>query len=307
MAKAVFIHSPDSIYDDDPVARYDFPRMYLGRVRRTVGDWIVYYEPRSADGGRGRLAYVATAQVGEVVPHPTLSDRFFALIRPGTYLPFDVPVERVVDGRIVESMLRTADGGLLRGGASNSAVRILPDGEFATIVRHGFLGEQHSTDPVQAAGGQFGFGDAPQPFDHAGTVDRRIVEQLLHRPFREAAFARQVKAAYGYRCAISGLSLRNGGGRPEVEAAHIRPVAAGGPDTVRNGLALSATVHWMFDRGLLSVAEDHTILISHNKVPRDAADRLIVPDRRIILPRDPRHHPHPDYLRFHREHVYGGP
>lgn len=137
-----------------------------------------------------------------------------------------------------------------------------------------------------------------QTFEHADTVERRILQQLLNRPFREAAFARQVKAAYDYRCAISGLSLRNGGGRPEVEAAHIRPVAAGGPDTVRNGLALSATVHWMFDRGLISVAEDHTILVSHNKVPREAADRLLVPERRILLPRDPRHHPHADYLRL---------
>jgi hypothetical protein len=37
------------------------------------------------------------------------------------------------------------------------------------------------------------------------------------------------------------LQIINGGGRTEVQAAHIRPVAAGGSDSVRNGLALSGT------------------------------------------------------------------
>jgi len=55
---------------------------------------------------------------------------------------------------------------------------------------------------------------------------------------------------------MSGLMLRNGGGRPEVQTAHIRPVESRGSDSVRKGLALSGTLHWMFDRGLISVADD---------------------------------------------------
>ncbi|MEO1919427.1 MAG: HNH endonuclease [Paracoccaceae bacterium] len=78
----------------------------------------------------------------------------------------------------------------------------------------------------------------------------------MSRKYRDPSFARQVKAAYRGRCAISGFELRNGGGRPEVEATHIRPVAKEGPDTVRNGLALSGTLYWMFDRGLISVSEN---------------------------------------------------
>jgi putative restriction endonuclease len=104
---------------------------------------------------------------------------------------------------------------------------------------------------------------------------------------------------------MSGLSLRNGGGRPEVQAAHIRPVEARGSDSVRNGLALSGTLHWMFDRGLLSVAEDHTILVSRNKVPSEVVDRLIAPQGRLILPRDSRDWPHPENLRWHRENIFG--
>jgi putative restriction endonuclease len=104
---------------------------------------------------------------------------------------------------------------------------------------------------------------------------------------------------------MSGLRLRNGGGRPEVNAAHIRPVEHKGSDSVRNGLALSGTLHWMFDRGLLAVAEDHTILVSDNKVPSAVSQRLLVPDRRLVLPAEPRDWPHPENLRWHREHVFG--
>jgi putative restriction endonuclease len=56
-------------------------------------------------------------------------------------------------------------------------------------------------------------------------------------------FRRIIVKAYDARCAITGLKLINGGGRAEVEAAHIRPVGANGPDTVQNGLALSGSFH----------------------------------------------------------------
>jgi len=132
-----------------------------------------------------------------------------------------------------------------------------------------------------------------------------MVERLASRPFRDAAFARQVKMAYGYRCAMTGLAIRNGGGRPEVQAAHILPVADGGPDTVRNGLALSSTAHWMFDRHLLSVDGDgSTILVAEDRLP-DAARRLILPERKLILPASPHHRPHGDYLARYRARFAG--
>ncbi|MGS4948123.1 HNH endonuclease [Meridianimarinicoccus sp. RP-17] len=74
----------------------------------------------------------------------------------------------------------------------------------------------------------------------------------------------------------------------------------------RHGLALSGTLHWMFDRGLISVAEDgHTILVSRNKVPGDVVDRLLSSDGKLFRPEDPRNSPHPENLRWHRENVFG--
>lgn len=308
MANAVFIHKPDSIYDDDPSVRYDFPKMYLSRVERTIGDWIVYYEPRSADGGKGRLAYFATARIQHIVPRNDIEERYFALVEPGTYLGFDLSVPRSIGPLVFEPSLDRGGGRLLSGGVANSAVRILPRESFAQILERAFTTDPTllglDQDPETVDGYQPGLQDEHAEFVW-DDVERPIISRLTHKPFRAAAFARQVKTAYQNQCAMSGLSLTNGGGRPEVEAAHIKPVAHGGPDSVRNGLALSHTLHWMFDRGLISVADDHLILISHNKVPKGTVDRLIVPGMQLLLPRDKRLHPHPEFLRYHREEIYG--
>ena len=96
-----------------------------------------------------------------------------------------------------------------------------------------------------------------------------------------------------------------GGGQPEVNAAHIRPVAHQGSDSVRNGLAMSGTLHWMVDRGPISVADDHRVLVSRNRVPRIVVDRLIVPSGKLCPPQDPRTPPHPASLQWHRETVFG--
>jgi putative restriction endonuclease len=76
-----------------------------------------------------------------------------------------------------------------------------------------------------------------------------------------------------------------------VQAAHIRPIADSGPDSVRNGLAQSGTIHWMFDRGLLSLDDDLTILIAAGRVP-DTVKRLINSKRKLLLPERPEIRPH---------------
>jgi putative restriction endonuclease len=61
----------------------------------------------------------------------------------------------------------------------------------------------------------------------------------------------------------------------------------------------------MFDRGLISIAENYQILISHNKVSVETVKRLINPGQKLLLPENERHYPHPEYLRYHREEIYG--
>jgi putative restriction endonuclease len=109
-----------------------------------------------------------------------------------------------------------------------------------------------------------------------------------------------LSVAYDNRCAVTGLRIINGGGRAEVRAAHIQPVAGGGPDVVQNGLALSATVHWLFDRNLISIGEDHSLLVAHNRVPGELVNLFRPRDEPIHMPKDPPLRPHPRFPAHHR-------
>ncbi|MDH3230031.1 MAG: HNH endonuclease [Alphaproteobacteria bacterium] len=298
MVKAVFTTKVEPTYDDLPEARYHFPRTYLRQAEAAVGDWIVYYEPRRTSGDRGssggRQAYFATARVREIQPDPAIPDHFYAFVED--YLEFDDPVP-FRDGDFYYERILQRDDGETNKGAFGRAVRTVPDREYDLIARAGFA--RIIRPEAQRGVGSPGLADEQPEFE------RPIVERLVARPFRDAAFATAVKAAYDITCAITGLRIINGGGRPEVQAAHIRPVASLGPDSVRNGLALSGTVHWMFDRGLIALDADHAILMARDRVPEEV-QRLINPDRRLRPPARPEFQPHPQFLEYHREHVFKG-
>ena len=291
MANAVFTFSESSAYDDRPETRYHFPRTYLGHARQTVGDWIVYYEPRRTSGSSsatGRQAYFATARVTRIAPDPDRDDHYYAYV--DSYIEFDRPVSF----RDRHEPALTKPDGSINKGLFGRALRVIPSSAFQSILQAGFAREL-------------------EPWEHRDRVEeavpdyvtRPVVEQLVSRRFRDEAFRRHVRMAYGSRCAISGLRLINGGGRPEVQAAHIRPVEQDGPDTVRNGLALTGTVHWLFDRGLISISDDYRVLISSQATPTDIAP-LIRPGLRLLLPDVAEWRPHPTYLDWHRTHRFKG-
>lgn len=305
MVNAIFVQNPESQYKDQPGLSYHFPKQYLGMVEETKGDWVIFYE-----GRRGAFGYVAIQQVREVIPDPEQEGHFYALLSPGTLLDFPQVVPRADPrGVAYEAALRGADGKPISGGANTAAVRRIPRVTFDAIVSAGLHDEADAYALPREASDEMvafpGFADEQATFDGPAPTGGPRDTILMERKYRDPAFQRMVKRAYGGKCAISGLSLRNGGGRPEVQAAHIKPVAHGGPDAVCNGLALSGTLHWMFDRGLISVGEDMSILISHNKVPQDVVRRLIDPGQKLIPPEDRRHRPHPEFLRYHREEIYG--
>lgn len=292
MTNAVFIASDSSVYDDLIEERYHFPKTYLRQVEDAVGDWIVYYEPRRTTGphsATGRQAYFAIAQVTGVVQDSVRPDHFYALMRG--FIGFDRPIPFRDETGYRESKLQRDDGKTNKG-AFGRAVRELPRHEFDDIVRRGIsLQPDPWEQPLRVAE------DVPE------YIARPIVETVTARKVRDAAFRRQVRAAYSNTCAVTGLRLINGGGRPEVQAAHIRSVEADGPDTVRNGIALTGTAHWLFDRGLMTFGDDHQIILSPHGVP-DELDKLIRSDRMLALPEAPELRPHPTYLRWHREHCF---
>lgn len=306
MVKAVLTTKVNPTYDDLPEVRYHFPRTYLAQARQAIGDWVVYYEPRRTSGDLssrgGRQAYFAVARMTGIEPDPKLADHFYAYV--SDYLELDKPVPFREGQHYYESALMRPDGQTSKG-AFGRAVRPIPDRELELILAAGF-GQELAHGAVTTTDAPTvppGLAEEQAPFDD-GADARPMLETTLTRPFRDEAFRRQVRLAYDNRCAISGLKLINGGGRPEVQAAHIKPVASEGPDSVRNGIALSGTLHWMFDRGLISIDDDLRIRRASG-VPEDVA-RLIRPEARLLVPKDETLRPHPSFLRFHRERVFKG-
>jgi putative restriction endonuclease len=296
MATAVFTTKVNPTYDDLPEVRYHFPKTYLNQARQAVGDWIVYYEPRreGADlsGRSGRQCYFATARVNRIEQDRSRSDHFYAYI--SDYLEFTNPVPFREGVTYHESSLRKQDGSTNKGQFGRALRLLLPE-EYQMICRLGFADKQ-SVDQHDTA-----MKVAEDPIEY-GRPNR---VQLLERPFRDAAFTRLIQNAYESTCAMTGLKLINGGGRCEIEAAHIRPVADDGPDSPRNGIALSRTVHWMFDRGILSISDAGEILMSPKLVP-DPVRRMLHPDGNARFPATAAWSPHPSFLRYHREHFFKG-
>ncbi len=301
MAKGVFVHRADSIYDDFPEEQYQFPKRYLNRAKQFENDWIVYYEPR---GGGGRLGYTAIAKIDKIEPDDQKEGMFVARIAPGTFLSFEEFVSFRKENGFMESSLKKPDGSL-NGGLIQWAIRPISDTDFNNIVLQGFPEETNllpRADIKKQEQSAPGLADASSDFIY--DAERFRVEQTISRIPRDRVFRKHVLEAYDRRCALTGLQLINGGGRAEVEAAHIKPVAASGPDTVRNGIALSGTVHWMFDRGLVSLSDDLDILISRHVNDPAQVQRLLNASGKAIAPENPAYHPHPKYLNWHRENCF---
>lgn len=291
MAKAIFTTKITPSYKDLPELMYHFPKTYLRQANLTVGDWIIYYEPRREDispaGHAGRQCYFATARVSHIKEDIALKDHYYAFVED--YVEFTTPVPFKVGTYYYESGLKKADGSTNKG-AFGRAVRLIQDEEYQTIVSAG-LAQVDEKNHQEVAEPLFTF-DSQRP----------IVQQIIERPFREAAFSRLVKDEYGLTCAMTGIAIRNDRGITEVEAAHIKPVKFNGPDSVRNGIALCRTFHWMFDHGLISVADSGDIMVKNN-VPKKIY-QLLNSNGKIRLPSNRMSAPHPSFLKFHRKEIY---
>lgn len=109
--------------------------------------------------------------------------------------------------------------------------------------------------------------------DVASDIERKRIQSTRTRP-NQARFRKQVLETYE-RCIVSNVSM------PEVlEAAHIRPYAYDGADTVANGLCMRVDIHQLFDAGHLRISEDGVIdLSSRARMDYGASipPRIIIP------------------------------
>ena len=111
----------------------------------------------------------------------------------------------------------------------------------------------------------------------------------------QAWFSTRTKAAYQWRCAFSGLPVRQ-----LLVGAHIVPDAEGGPASVRNGICMTTLHHTAFDSNLIGVDPDFRIHVSPSL--RDQNDGTLLANlkdlagQRIQLPDNPMDKPDSNLL-----------
>jgi hypothetical protein len=133
--------------------------------------------------------------------------------------------------------------------------------------------------------------------------DRAIYQ--ISRQKRDAAFRNIVLANYSHTCAVTGQRFHSPR-HVEADGAHIIGKDVRGTDDPRNGIALSKSAHWAFDRGLFTISDQYEVIvnpkISSASVARFPA--LELDRRKILLPTDSCYWPHPDALAWHKQEIF---
>jgi putative restriction endonuclease len=241
-----------SNYADSPDS-YEFPPQYLkffDPLSRGEPMVAVIYEPRG-EQSEGRVAYVGWTLLESP---PTDSGRrnergqhLYRVRYADRYREFDKIVPREATGQPVESWLRALPRGRERNVATfGRAVRPLIEADLQLILGLGFPNGVARLSVEPPDGHVFAEGVT------SAERSRRLVTAVQ----REARFRDGVLEAYQHRCALSGLEVGRSPSRAYglLDAAHIRPVGSQGADVVANGLALTPTLHRMFDKGLFTLA-----------------------------------------------------
>lgn len=105
-------------------------------------------------------------------------------------------------------------------------------------------------------------------------------------------FRRQILAAYGCRCAISGCDLEEA-----LEAAHIQGYLGTRTNVVTNGLLLRADIHTLFDLGLLRIEPTSLTVVLASKLADTHYGALA--GRKLRLPANPAEWPNAEALDLH--------
>ncbi|MCE7937159.1 MAG: HNH endonuclease [Chloroflexi bacterium CFX6] len=130
----------------------------------------------------------------------------------------------------------------------------------------------------------------------------RYGEPTLVRPrLGQGSFRILVTDAYDRRCAVTGERVL-----PVLQAAHIRPYAAGGEHRVDNGLLLRSDLHTLFDRGYVTVTPELRLEVSR-RIREDFENGrhyYALHGERVREPVEEGQRPAAEFLRWHNEQAF---
>jgi len=170
------------------------------------------------------------------------------------------------------------------------AIGIRPDHFLFYALHHRDLHAEGADNLHQLE--QAAHGELPEEDELVPTERLRVLKELSIY-VRDANFRKRVCDAYGFACAVTDTQLNL------VDAAHILPVTAGGPDEVSNGICLSPTMHRAFDSALIYLDTDYVMRINEIRLSQladagvtNGVDQLTSQlNEQIHLPENPDHQP----------------
>jgi putative restriction endonuclease len=117
----------------------------------------------------------------------------------------------------------------------------------------------------------------------------------------QASFRLAVLDAYGGQCAVTTEHSL-----PVIDAAHIRPWAAGGAHEIPNGMPLRRDLHRLFDLGYVTIRPDLRFAVSRRLRDEYANGRTYyeLDGREIRLPVDQAAQPDRELLAWHEAEVF---
>ena len=121
---------------------------------------------------------------------------------------------------------------------------------------------------------------------------------------RDAKFSVHVLPAYDYTCALTRYRMIAIDGTTALDAAHIHQFKRGGTCHPTNGIALSKTAHWLFDRGFWSLTDDFRILVAAYRFDEAGETSHLLKPRagtEILRPSNREYWPDRTCLQWHRE------
>lgn len=133
-----------------------------------------------------------------------------------------------------------------------------------------------------------------------GKTRDTLVKQRVNQNF----FREMILASYNYKCCITGLPVKD-----VLVASHIKPWSIDEQNRMnpRNGLCLNSLHDKAFDKGLITIAPDLSVIVaSHIRSRTDEDLRLINDYHGAIIHKPNRFLPDHDFLTFHRETVFHG-
>lgn len=120
-------------------------------------------------------------------------------------------------------------------------------------------------------------------------------EITVNRQIRDRAFSNNVRKNYNYTCSVCKSKVVTPTESYLVEGAHIIPWSESYNDDPRNGISLCRNHHWLFDRFMMTIREDYSIVFSkwlnknHNKwdeLEMIAGSKILLPENENLYPAD---------------------